>query len=109
MKEPMGIDHVTLCVKDLAAAEYLFTKVLGFEVIWSARDVGTDKSSMDTVVVQRGSAKLALMQGRDKVVPSQITEFVKRYGQAVQHVAIEVEDIDAVSCSAHPRRPRLPY
>lgn len=96
MKQPMGIDHVTLCVKDLASAEYLFTKVLGFEVIWSARDVGTDKSSMDTVVVQRGSAKVALMQGRDKVVPSQITEFVKRYGQAVQHVAIEVEDIDAV-------------
>jgi methylmalonyl-CoA/ethylmalonyl-CoA epimerase len=96
MSGSMGIDHITLCVKDLNAAEYLFTKILGFEVIWSARDVGTDKSSMDTVVVQRGSAKVALMQGRDKVVKSQITEFIEKYGPGVQHVAIEVDDIEAV-------------
>jgi methylmalonyl-CoA/ethylmalonyl-CoA epimerase len=96
MSGSMGIDHITLCVKDLNAAEYLFTKVLGFEVIWSARDVGTDKSSMDTVVVQRGNAKVALMQGRDKAVKSQITEFIEKYGQGVQHVAIEVDDIEAV-------------
>ncbi len=96
MKESMGIDHVTLCVNNLEAAEFLFTKILGFDVIWSARDVGTEKSSMDTVVVQRGTAKLALMQGRDKAGPSQITEFVKRFGQGVQHVAIEVDDIEAV-------------
>jgi methylmalonyl-CoA/ethylmalonyl-CoA epimerase len=96
MNGSMGIDHITLCVTNLEAAEYLFTKVLGFEVIWSARDVGSDKSSMDTIVVQRGHAKIALMQGRDKAVKSQISEFVEKYGQGVQHVAIEVDDIEAV-------------
>lgn len=96
MNRSMGIDHITLCVKDLNAAEYLFTKILGFEVIWSARDVGSEKSSMDTIVVQRGNAKVALMQGRDKAVKSQITEFIEKYGQGVQHVAIEVDDIEAV-------------
>ena len=64
MKEAIGIDHITLCVKNLAATEFLFTHILGFHVIWSAQDVGSDKSSMDTVVVQRGDAKIALMQGR---------------------------------------------
>ena len=78
------------------AAEYLFTKILGFEVIWSARDVGSDKSSMNTIVVQRGNAKVALMQGRDKAVQSQISEFIEKYGEGVQHVAIEVDDIEAV-------------
>ncbi|MGQ0812684.1 MAG: VOC family protein [Nitrospiraceae bacterium] len=97
MKEPMGIDHITLCVENLDAAEYLFTKILGFEAIWSARDVGSDKSSMDTVVVQRGNAKVALMQGRDKSVKSQINEFIEKYGQGVQHIAIEVNDIETVS------------
>ena len=92
-----NIDHMTLCVKNLAAAEYLFTKILGFDVIWSARDVGSDKSSMDTVVVQRGDAKIALMQGRNKEVKSQICEFIDKYGEGVQHIAIEVDDIDAVS------------
>lgn len=92
----VGIDHITLCVPDLQAAEYLFTKILGFHTIWSAQDVGTDKSSMDTIVVQRGNVKVALMQGRDKLEKSQITDFVERYGPGIQHVAIEVDDIEAV-------------
>src|SRR2546426_12664466 len=96
MKGSMGIDHMTLCVKNLAAAEYLVTKILGFDVIWSARDVGSQHSSMDPVVVQRGNAKIALMQGNDKCVKSQINEFIEKYGQGVQHVAIEVDDIEAV-------------
>lgn len=36
------------------------------------------------------------MQGRDKAVKSQINEFIERYGQGVQHVAVEVDDIEAV-------------
>ena len=96
MIEPRSIDHITLCVENLEAAEFLFTKVLGFEVIWAARDVGSDKSSMDTVVVQCGAARIALMQGRDKAMKSQINDFIDRYGQGVQHVALEVDDIEAV-------------
>ena len=96
MDKITSIDHITLCVENLDAAEILFTKILGFEVIWSARDVGSDKSSMDTVVVQRGNAKIALMQGRDKAVKSQINDFIEKYGQGVQHFALEVDDIEAV-------------
>ncbi len=96
MKEAIGIDHVTLCVKNLAATRFLFTQILGFHVIWSAQDVGSDKSSMDTVVVQRGDAKIALMQGRNKEQKSQICEFIEKYGEGVQHIALEVDDIDAV-------------
>lgn len=96
MNRIAGIDHITLCVENLDATEFLFTKVLGFEVIWSARGVGSDKSSMDTVVVQRGEARVALMRGRDKTMKSQINEFIEKYGQGVQHFALEVDDIDAV-------------
>ena len=96
MKDATGIDHITLCVKNLAATEFLFTQILGFHVIWSAKDVGSDKSSMDTVVVQRGDAKIALMQGRNKERKSQICEFVDAYGEGVQHIALEVDDIEAI-------------
>lgn len=96
MERPAGFDHVTLCVDNLEAAEFLFAKILGFEVIWSAKDVGSAASSMDTVVVQRGTAKVALMKGRDKTGKSQINEFVEKYGPGVQHVAFEVDDIEAV-------------
>jgi methylmalonyl-CoA/ethylmalonyl-CoA epimerase len=96
MEQTTGFDHVTLCVDNLEAAEFLFAKILGFEVIWSAQDVGSDTSSMDTVVVQRGAVKIALMQGRDKAGKSQINEFIEKYGQGVQHVALEVDNIEAV-------------
>ena len=97
MSQAIGIDHITLCVENLEAAEFLFTKILGFDVLWSARDVGSDQSSMDTVVVQRGRARIALMQGRDKAMKSQINDFIDKYGQGVQHFAIEVDDIEAAS------------
>jgi methylmalonyl-CoA/ethylmalonyl-CoA epimerase len=51
---------------------------------------------MDTVVVQRGEAKIALMQGRNKELKSQICEFIDKYGEGVQHIAMEVDDIEAV-------------
>ena len=96
MSGPIGIDHVTLCVDNLAAAEFLFTKILGFDVTWSARDVGTENSSMDTIVVQRGLIRVAIMQGRDKAIKSQISEFVEHFGSGVQHIALEVDDLEAV-------------
>jgi methylmalonyl-CoA/ethylmalonyl-CoA epimerase len=96
MSGPIGIDHVTLCVQNLAAAEFLFTKILGFDVLWCARDVGTEKSSMDTIVVQRGPIRVAIMQGHDKTIKSQINEFVEHFGSGVQHIALEVDDIDSV-------------
>ena len=96
MSGPIGIDHVTLCVNDLRAAEYLFNKILGFHTIWSACDVGSARSSMDTIVVQKENVKIALMQGRDKNGKSQITEFVEKFGPGIQHVALEVDDIEAV-------------
>src|SRR3989442_3047481 len=62
MKSSMGIDHITLCVKNLGAAEYLFTKILGFDVIWSARGLGRDISSKGTLVVLRRDATIEVMQ-----------------------------------------------
>ena len=96
MKQTIGFDHVTLCVDNLEAAEFLFAKILGFEVIWSAKDVGSNTSSMDTVVVQCGAVKIALMQGRDKAGKSQINQFIEKYGQGVQHVPLEVDNIEDV-------------
>src|SRR3989441_8283847 len=35
MKGSMGIDHITLCVKNLAAGAYPVSKNLGFHRVWS--------------------------------------------------------------------------
>src|SRR2546429_9709346 len=51
MKGSMGIDHITLCVKNLAAAEDLVTKILGVDVVWAAPGGGGGISRIDSVVV----------------------------------------------------------
>ena len=75
----------------------------GFHVIWAAQDVGSDKSSMDTVVVQRGEAKIALMQGETKAeVPDlRVRRQIRRGCPAY---CLEVDDIDAVCREWKPRR-----
>ena len=51
---------------------------------------------MDTIVVQRHNVKIALMQGHDKIGKSHRTEFIERFGPGMQHIALEVEDREAV-------------
>src|SRR5256884_6938055 len=43
MERSVGNDQITLCGKNLAAAEDLLTEIPGFDVIWSARDVGREQ------------------------------------------------------------------
>lgn len=96
MENIVGIDPITLCGKDLHAAQYLFNNLLGFHTISSATDLGSEGSNMDTIVVQRHNVKIALMQGHDKIGKSHRTEFIERFGPGMQHIALEVEDREAV-------------
>lgn len=89
MENIVGIDHFTLCVKDLHAAEYLFNNILGFHTMCSATDLGSEKSKRDTIVVQRHNVKIALMQGHDNIGKSHRTEFIERFGPGMQHIALE--------------------
>ena len=96
MENTVGIDSITLCGKDLHAAEYPFNNILGFHTMCSATDLGSEQSKRDTIVVQRHNVKIALMQGHDKIGKSHRTEFIERFGPRIQHIALEVEDREAV-------------
>lgn len=89
----VGLDHVAIAVPDLELAIEYFTTRLGFEID-ERRTVDGEKSGMVTAVMKAGSVKLVLVQGTSP--ESNVSRYIEHYGPGVQHLAIEVPDVDAV-------------
>lgn len=86
------VDHITVNVRDLRATQRFFVEVLGFEV-FAHFNPETAISGMISTVVRRGDLKIAINEGTNP--KSQISEFVAKHGEGVQHIAVHVDDIDA--------------
>lgn len=87
------IDHLAIAVENLDAWTELLHS-LGFKKVWHRDRIGNRKSAMKTSVMQSGEVTLAIMEGIDGTVASQITECVRRRGDAaLQHIAIEVANL----------------
>jgi 4-hydroxyphenylpyruvate dioxygenase-like putative hemolysin len=87
------VDHLAIAFQDLDWAVQTLTK-MGFTSKWHRDRIGDDNTAMKTTVLEWGSVSFAMMEGIDGSVPSQITEYTRRYGGGIlQHVAIEVEDL----------------
>lgn len=87
------IDHLAIAVENLYAWTELLQS-LGFKKVWHRDAIGNKRSAMKTTVMQSGAVTLAIMEGIDGVVTSQITECVRRRGDAaLQHIAIEVSSL----------------
>ncbi|MDO8600148.1 MAG: VOC family protein [bacterium] len=89
-------------------------KLLGFtsNMYDRAKGVGEDRpdgTKMRTIVVARDHVKIALMEGMDgrstdgKPIASQITEYFRRFGVCVQHIAIRCNDLQALVQELHKR------
>jgi len=85
------IDHLAVAVEDLAAAQRWYSEVLGFRCVEHRTLEGT-KSGMISAVMQAGPIVFVLVQGTNP--ESQVSRFIQRYGQGVQHIAFQVRDID---------------
>lgn len=89
-----GIDHVALAVPDLEAATVWYERTLGFEILGRRLTKG-ERTSMISAVLRSGPVTFVLTQGLE---PScQVSRFVEAYGAGVSHVAVRVDDLDAVS------------
>lgn len=89
----LGIDHVAIAVEDLEASVALFTQHLGFEVV-SRRLTQGSRTSMVSAVLKCGATVLVLVQGMED--DCHVTEFVRRRGPGVQHLALAVTDLKTV-------------
>src|SRR5687767_13888227 len=92
---PRGrVDHIAIAVRDLDKAISLYEQVFGF-VLTNRREVQGKFSGMISAELDAGAFSLVLVQGTSP--DSQVCRYIEAYGPGVQHVAIAVDDLDAVA------------
>lgn len=88
------IDHIAIAVPDLEKSIKWYTEVMGFSVRERRRTEGS-KTAMLSAVLDAGSITFVLLQGLSE--ESQVTRYVEHYGPGVQHIAIEVDNLETVA------------
>ncbi|MFC5271941.1 methylmalonyl-CoA epimerase [Adhaeribacter terreus] len=85
-----NLEHIGIAVKDFAAANALFSKLLNTEP-YKMEEVLSE--GVNTSFFRMGEAKIELLEG---LTPdSAITKFLEKKGEGIHHLAFEVEDIYA--------------
>jgi 4-hydroxyphenylpyruvate dioxygenase-like putative hemolysin len=88
----LGVDHIAIAVSDLSAAINWYKDNFAFRVI-ERRITRGEHTAMISAVLKGGAATLVLVQGTTP--ESQVSKFVQHFGCGVQHLALQVNDLDA--------------
>lgn len=98
MKKYLGtnsrVDHVAIAVKDIEEALLLYRDLFGFEVL-KHREIQGAFSGMKSVELDAGGFSIVLVQGTGP--ESQVSRYIDEYGPGVQHIAVAVDDVEALS------------
>lgn len=95
----LGVDHVTLAVKDMDFWKKIYTEILGAKITPKGDVSDVDPigpSSMKLCGLKWDSVRFALVQGIDRQEKSQVTVFTDKHGDhSFQHVALAVDNLVA--------------
>jgi methylmalonyl-CoA epimerase len=84
------IDHVGIAVADLAAAKRLYEDLLGLKL---TREEVVSDQGVRTYFYPVAGVKLELLESMDAAGP--IARHLEKRGPGLQHLAVEVDDIEA--------------
>ena len=84
-----GIDHIGLAVEDLDAATRTYGDILGFEI--SGEEV-LEERGLKVVFAETGNSRLELIAATRP--DSEISGFLQKRGEGIQHICVEVENIE---------------
>jgi methylmalonyl-CoA/ethylmalonyl-CoA epimerase len=87
------VDHIAIAVSDIEGTLQFMTGVLG-GALEERRVTRGPRTAMESAVVRFGDFTLVILQGLHP--DSQVSRFVERYGPGVQHIAVEVFNIEEV-------------
>lgn len=90
------IDHLAIAVCNLEEAIAYYSDTLGMSLV-ERRSTSGKRTGMLSAVMDAGAFKIVLIEGVGE--DSQVSRFIQHFGQGVQHVAFEVEDIEATAAS----------
>tara|TARA_B100000579_G_C22823348_1_gene851781 strand:- start:283 stop:690 length:408 start_codon:yes stop_codon:yes gene_type:complete len=82
------IDHIAFAVNNLNSSAKLFEKLFNVK---SSKTQIIEKENVKIKFLQIDKSKIELLEGIGK--NSTITKFIKKKGEGIHHVAIEVDDI----------------
>lgn len=88
------IDHVAIAVTNLDEALFLYQNIFGFELL-QQREISGTFSGMKSAELSAGGVSIVLVQGTDP--ESQVSRYIAEYGPGVQHIAIAVDNVEAVA------------
>jgi methylmalonyl-CoA epimerase len=98
MKKYLGnntrVDHVAIAVRDIDEALFLYQDIFGFELL-KRREVAGAFSGMKSAELDAGGFSIVLVQGTDPT--SQVSRYIDEYGPGVQHIGIQVDDVEALT------------
>ena len=90
MEHLTRIEHIGIAVKDLEAAEALYTKLLGLAPY---KREAVEREGVITSFFRAGPNKIELLESTDPDGP--IARAIDKRGEGVHHIAFEVADIRA--------------
>jgi methylmalonyl-CoA/ethylmalonyl-CoA epimerase len=86
----LSVDHIAIAVEDLGTGVCWYES-LGFTLL-ERRVTEGEHSAMISAVLRAGRAIVVLLQGTSP--RSQVSRFIDHFGPGVQHIALEVADLD---------------
>jgi len=90
MEHLLRIEHIGIAVKDLAAAEALYTRLLGVEPY---KREAVESEGVLTSFFRTGPNKIELLESTRPDGP--IAKAIEKRGEGIHHIAFEVADIQA--------------
>lgn len=84
------IEHLGIAVKDLAASNELFAKLLNTEAYKTER---VESEGVNTSFFKIGETKIELLEATNPDSP--IAKFIDKRGEGIHHIAFDVTDINA--------------
>lgn len=82
------VEHIGIAVRDLQAANALYTRLLGVEPYKQEQVAG---EGVNTSFFQTGQSKIELLEAINEESP--ISKHIEKRGEGIHHIAFEVEDI----------------
>lgn len=96
----LKIDHIAIAVVNLEDSIKFFTQMLGFSLV-CRRTVQGKKTGMVSAEMEHHGLKFVLCQGTEP--ESQVSRLITDFGPGVAHIALGVDDVDAVAASMRER------
>ncbi|MCG0276744.1 MAG: methylmalonyl-CoA epimerase [Thermosediminibacteraceae bacterium] len=85
----LKIDHIGIAVKSIEEASKIYTELLGLKMR-GVEEVADQKVKVAFIPV--GESEVELLESTDPEGP--IAKFIEKYGEGIQHIAFQVDDIE---------------